>query len=68
MGYYGAGKSKHFKHRLVDIPNNLVLDYIQTNPIAVMKAYTQRTGARYEFARMFNGNTIDDVLDDTLMK
>ena len=65
VGYYGAGKSKHFKHRLVDIPNNLVLDYIQTNPIAVMKAYTQRTGARYEFARMFNGNTIDDVLDDT---
>tara|TARA_R100000329_G_scaffold150291_2_gene142812 strand:- start:3153 stop:6650 length:3498 start_codon:yes stop_codon:yes gene_type:complete len=65
IGYYGAGKSKHFKHRLVDIPNELVLDYIQTNPIAVMKAYTQRTGARYEFARMFNGNTIDDVLDDT---
>ena len=65
VGYYGAGKSKHFKHRLVDIPNELVLDYIQTNPIAVMKAYTQRTGARYEFARMFNGNTIDDILDDT---
>jgi len=65
IGYYGAGKSKHFKHRLVDIPNELVLNYIQTNPIAVMKAYTQRTGARYEFARMFNGNTIDDVLDDT---
>ncbi len=38
-GYYGAGKSKHFKHRLVDIPNALVLDFIQTNPIAVMKAY-----------------------------
>ena len=64
IGYYGAGKSKHFKHRLVDIPNELVLDYIQTNPVAVMKAYTQRTGARYEFARMFSGDTIDDVLDD----
>ncbi len=64
IGYYGAGKSKHFKHRLVDIPNELVLDYIQTNPVAVMKAYTQRTGARYEFARMFGGDTIDDVLDD----
>ncbi len=65
VGYYGAGKSKHFKHRLVDIPNELVLDYIQTNPVAVMKAYTQRTGARYEFARMFGGDSIDDILDDT---
>jgi hypothetical protein len=65
IGYYGAGKSKHFKHRLIDIPNNLVLDYIQTNPIQVMNAYVQRTGARYEFARMFDGNSIDDILDDT---
>jgi len=64
-GYYGAGKSKHFKHRLVDIPNALVLDFIQTNPIAVMKAYVQRTGTRYEFSRQFDGASIDDVLDDT---
>lgn len=64
VGYFGAGKSKHFKHRLVDIPNDLVLDFIHTNPISVMKAYTKRTGARYEFARMFDGQTIDDILDD----
>jgi len=36
IGYYGMGKSKHFKHRLVDIPNELVLEFIQTNPTAVM--------------------------------
>ena len=64
-GYFGAGKSKHFKHRLVDIPNARVLDFIETNPVRVMKAYVQRTGARYEFARMFEGASIDDVLDDT---
>ena len=64
--YFGAGKSKHFKHRLVDIPNEKVLDFIETNPVAVMKAYVQRTGGRYEFARMFEGASIDDVLDDTL--
>ena len=66
MGYYGAGKSKHFKHRALDIPNELVIDFIQTNPVAVMKAYTQRVGTRYEFARQFNGASIDDVLDDVM--
>jgi len=65
IGYYGMGKSKHFKHRLVDIPNELVLDFIQTNPTAVMKAYTQRVGPRYEFSRQFDGQSIDDILDDT---
>ena len=66
MGYYGAGKSKHFKHRALDIPNELVIDFIQTNPVAIMKAYTQRVGTRYEFARQFNGASIDDVLDDVM--
>ena len=63
--YYGIGRSKHFKHRALDIPNELILDFIQTNPLAVMRAYTQRVGTRYEFSRQFNGASIDDVLDDT---
>ena len=66
VGYYGAGKSKHFKHRALDIPNELVIDFMQTNPVAIMKAYTQRVGPRYEFARQFNGASIDDVLDDVM--
>lgn len=68
VGYYGAGKSKHFKHRALDIPNELVIDFIETNPVAVMKAYTQRVGPRYEFARQFNGASIDDVLDDVMVQ
>lgn len=64
IAYYGAGKSKHFKHRGVDIPNGLVLDFIQTNPVAVMKAYTKRVGPSYEFSRQFNGDSIEDVIDD----
>ena len=66
IGYYGMGKSKHFKHRSLDIPNKLILDYIQTNPIAIMRAYTSRVGPRYEFSRQFNGASIDDVLDDAM--
>jgi len=63
--YYGMGQSKHFKHRTVDIPNKLVLDFIETNPAKVMRAYTMRTAARYEFDKMFDGKSIDDLLDDT---
>ena len=66
IAYYGMGKSKHFKHRSLDIPNKLILDYIQTNPIAIMRAYTSRVGPRYEFSRQFNGASIDDVLDDMM--
>tara|TARA_R110000782_G_scaffold93092_1_gene176559 strand:- start:111 stop:4523 length:4413 start_codon:yes stop_codon:yes gene_type:complete len=64
VAFYGLGKSKHLRHRTLDIPNKLVLDFIQTNPRAVMQAYTQRTARRYEFSRQFNGLNIKDVLDD----
>lgn len=62
--FYGAGKSKHFRHRKLDIPNSLVYEFIQTDPLAVMKAYTQRVAPQYEFAKMFGGKSIDDILDD----
>ena len=62
--FYGAGKSKHFRHRKLDIPNSAVYNFIQTDPLAVMKAYTQRVAPQYEFAKMFGGKSIDDVLND----
>ena len=64
-GYFGMGKSKHFKHRTLDIPNSLVLNYIERNPVKIMKAYVHRTAPKYEFSRKFGGRSIDDVLDDT---
>ena len=63
--YYGMGKSKHMQHRTLDIPNELVLDFMVRNPATVMKAYVSKTAARYEFSRKFNGSSIDDILDDT---
>tara|TARA_R100000329_G_scaffold151462_1_gene147730 strand:- start:538 stop:3708 length:3171 start_codon:yes stop_codon:yes gene_type:complete len=60
--FFGLGKSKHQRHRILDIPNALVLKYIHTNPIQVMRAYTSRVGARYEFSRQFGGKQIDEVL------
>lgn len=66
VAFYGIGKSKHFKHRTLDIPNALVLDFIERNPIKIMKAYVHRTAPRYEFSRAFGGRSIDDVIDDNI--
>ena len=64
VAFYGHGKSKHFRHRTLDIPNKFVTDYIVTNPVQVMKIYTQRVAGRYEFSKQFNGRSIDQVLAD----
>ena len=36
--YTGQGKAKHFKHRELDIPNSLILDFIELDPLKVHKA------------------------------
>ena len=38
------------------------------NPVSVMKAYTTRTAPRYEFAAKFDGQEIDDILDDKMVE
>ena len=60
---FGHGRSKHFRHRQVDIPNKLVTDFIVTDPLAVMQTYASRIEPRYEYARMF-GDSVDGVLFD----
>lgn len=62
--FFGAGKSKHMKHRKLGIPNEMVLDFMERNPVKVMKAYVSRVGPRYEFAKLFNGKTYDDLVDE----
>ncbi len=65
---FGSGMSAHFMHRKLDIPNKLVLDFIHTNPVAVMKSYTSRISPRYEFAKKFGGRSIDDIVDDMFIE
>jgi hypothetical protein len=60
---FGHGRSKHFRHRQVDIPNKLVTDFIVTDPLAVMQTYASRIEPRYEYARMF-GDSVDGVMFD----
>ena len=49
---YGFNKSKHFRHRLLDIPNSKVSEFIIANPVQVV-TYTNRTAAQYEFYKTF---------------
>lgn len=64
---YGAGQSMNLRHRKIDIPNELVADFIETNPITVMKAYTQRVAPAYSFYKKFGGRSIDELeIENTL--
>lgn len=60
---FGTGRSKHFRHRALDIPNSLITDFIVRDPIAVMKSYAARIEPHYEYIKMF-GKDYDGVLFD----
>jgi hypothetical protein len=60
---FGHGRSKHFRHRQVDIPNKMVTKFMVTDPLAAMKTYAARIEPRYEYAKAF-GKDIDGVLLD----
>jgi hypothetical protein len=60
---FGYGRSKHFRHRQVDIPNNLVTEFIVTDPLAAMKTYAARVEPRIEYAKMF-GQDVEGVMFD----
>tara|TARA_R100000655_G_scaffold6587_4_gene18762 strand:+ start:336 stop:3578 length:3243 start_codon:yes stop_codon:yes gene_type:complete len=62
--FFGYGKSKHFMHRQLDIPNYLVKDFIETNPMTTFMAYTMKVAPRYSFAAKFGSRTFDDVAED----
>ena len=63
---FGYGRSKHFRHRQVDIPNKLVTKFIITDPLAAMQTYAARIEPRYEYRRAF-GKDVDGVIFDMEM-
>ncbi len=66
--FFGSGKSMHLKHRGLDIPNKLVWEFMVQNPIDTMKSYVHKTGGRYEFAKMFDGQDFDEMLEDVRLE
>ena len=61
MESYGHSKSQHMRHRTLDIPNKMVVDFIVTDPIDVMKYILKVVLPRYEFNKMFGGKSVTDV-------
>lgn len=66
--FYGYGKSKHFKHRQIEIANSEVVDFIIQNPVQVMMAYTNRTAAQHEFVKSFGHADPEIVANNILLR
>jgi len=63
------GASAQFlKSRALDIPNELVADFIETDIVAVIRHYMERAGALIEMARMFGDTSADDAIGDVLLQ
>ena len=59
----GPPKGKHLRHRMIDIPEHLIADFIIKEP-RVLHSYATRVGRRMEFVRNFGHRSIDEILDD----
>jgi hypothetical protein len=49
----GLGRSKHFRHRKLDIPTAAIIDYIELNPVSVLNSYNARVNPRTLFQQKF---------------
>lgn len=58
-----APKGKHLRHRMIDIPEYLIKDFIVKTP-NVLISYSTRVGKRMEFVRNFGNRNITEILDD----
>lgn len=53
--FVGGGRSTNIQARSLDIPNSLVVDFIELDPTALMATYARRTAPQYHFRRQFGG-------------
>jgi len=49
----GLGRSKHFRHRKLDVPTSAIIDYIELNPVSVLNSYNARVNPRSLFQEKF---------------
>jgi hypothetical protein len=63
----GLGRSKHFRHRNLDIPTSAIIDYVETNPVSVLASYNARVRPRAlfqeKFGKDYNGVRTEMELD-----
>ena len=70
MTYNGSGRSKHLRHRQISATDQELFEFLEQDPLKVMRAYVSKVAPAYEFARAFNGKSIKDIrheiYEDTL--
>ena len=59
---YGPARPGSLAYRALDIPNRLVWDYMEQNPLALTRMYAQRTNSQFRFREQFGGS-ISDVVE-----
>ena len=57
--FVGSNRASNLRARSLDIPNSLVADFIELNPVALMAAYTRRVSPQYHFQKTFGSNRED---------
>ena len=67
---FGMGRSKHFRHRKLDVPNSAIWGWIEKDPVATMRAYSDRVGPRLEFRNKFGRDVeeMTDLLNEDMVK
>lgn len=60
-GLAGLTKSVKLAHRMLDIDNRVLYDFIQQDPLEAMKNYTNKTAPKYHFSRLFDGKNPEQV-------
>jgi hypothetical protein len=53
--FVGGGRSTNIQSRSLDIPNSMVVDFIELDPTALMATYARRTAPQYHFRKQFGG-------------
>lgn len=65
----GKGSFAQFRmERSLDIPNELVADFLETDVSKLLRSYANRAGYGIELTRKFGSRDMQDAIDDTLLQ
>lgn len=62
--FVGSGRGSNIRFRQLDIPNSRVWEFIEQNPMAVLRNYAARVTPQYHFRRTFGGKTLTQVVGE----
>tara|TARA_R100001086_G_scaffold215527_1_gene131690 strand:- start:1609 stop:5637 length:4029 start_codon:yes stop_codon:yes gene_type:complete len=59
--YQGFVGSKHLRHRQITASDKDLYPFLEDNPFKILRAYNQKVSPVLEFARIFEGKTLNDI-------